>query len=117
MELLRLFFPQTSKVPRWVILFIDVVICTFSFIFATLLRFNFFIEDEVQLEFFRVIPLIVGVRVIFILYFRIYAGVIRHTSLQDAVRVFYTITFSSLVIGLINIIYIKLHQDLRPLIP
>lgn len=117
MEFLRSYFPQTSKIPRWVVLFIDILICAFSFVFATLLRFNFFIDEDVYLDIFYALPLIVAVRVVFMLYFRIYAGIIRHTSLQDTVRVFYTITFSTLVISAINVAYTRIHDDKQVLIP
>jgi FlaA1/EpsC-like NDP-sugar epimerase len=81
------------------------------------LRFNFFIDEEVDFGLLKALPLVLFVRVVFMLYFRIYAGIIRHTSLQDAVRVFYTVTLSTLLIGVINIIYTKINHDQVVLIP
>ncbi len=117
MSLLYSLFPKTGNAPRWLIFSIDIFICVFSFISATLLRFNFFIEDAFNPEYFYTLPLVLAIRILFILYFRIYAGIIRHTSVQDAIRVFYTITFSTIVISIINIIYTKINLDTKALIP
>lgn len=102
MDFLRSLFPRTSSTPRWVVLLIDIFICAFSFSFATLLRFNFHITEPIFLAIIYTLPFVVGIRILFMLYFRIYAGIIRHTSLQDAIRVLYTITFSSVLIAVIN---------------
>ena len=111
MVLLRSLFPQTSSTPRWVVLFIDIFICAFSFAFATLLRYNFHIDENKVLAVVYSMPIILATRIVFMFYFRIYAGIIRHTSLQDAIRVFYTITFSSIIIALINYGYSIINSD------
>jgi FlaA1/EpsC-like NDP-sugar epimerase len=117
MSFLHSFFPKNGNAPRWLIFGIDLLICLFSYIFATLLRFNFFIEETFNSRYFYALPLVLAIRILFILYFRIYAGIIRHTSVQDAIRVFYTITFSSIVISLINIIYTRTNAEAAALIP
>jgi FlaA1/EpsC-like NDP-sugar epimerase len=61
---------------------------------------------------------VLGARILFILYFRTYAGIIRHTSLQDAIKVFYAISASSFLILAISFgySYITAHeQTLLPL--
>lgn len=50
-------------------------------------------------------------------YFRIYAGIIRYTSLQDAVRLFYTLSFSSILLGFINIFYLRVSPSHISFIP
>lgn len=117
MKLLRNIFPETNSVPRWVIFFIDIFICTFSFVFATFLRFNFFIDEAFSLSLFSPLPLVIGIRALFILYFRVYAGIIRHTSVQDAIRVFQTVTFSTIFIVIINIAYTRINNEAYALIP
>lgn len=117
MKLLRNIFPETNSVPRWVIFFIDIFICTFSFVFATFLRFNFFIDETFSLSLFSPLPLVIGTRALFILYFRVYAGIIRHTSVQDAIRVFQTVTFSTIFIVIINIAYTRINNEAYALIP
>jgi FlaA1/EpsC-like NDP-sugar epimerase len=117
MSFLKKIFPATNSIPRWVIFFIDLSICAFSYIFATLLRFNFFVDEIMFLDYLRVLPLVLGIRMIFMLYFRIYSGIIRHTSIQDALRVFYTISLSTIVLVVFNISYIKIHPNGEVLIP
>lgn len=117
MELLKFLFPKSSTVPRWVIFLVDVGICIFSFVFATFLRFNFFLNDPYSLVYFYPIPLVLASRIVFMLYFRIYAGIIQYTSVQDAVRVFYTVSLSSILLVLINYGYLQLNETKTVLIP
>jgi FlaA1/EpsC-like NDP-sugar epimerase len=117
MSFIRRIFPATNSIPRWVIFFIDIAICTFSYIFATVLRFNFFLDTPLFLEYLKPLPLVLGVRLIFMLYFRVYAGIIRHSSIQDALAVFYTITVSTLVLAAINISFVKVNANGEILIP
>jgi FlaA1/EpsC-like NDP-sugar epimerase len=110
-------FPPSSTMPRWIIFFIDVAICAFSFLFATLLRFNFFFNDPFDITLFYPLPIVLAARVVFMIYFRIYAGIIRHTSLQDAIRVFYTVAFSTVLLGVANAIYTRFIVAGPTLIP
>lgn len=115
--LLKFLYPKASSIPRWVIFLIDVSICSFSFVFATFLRFNFFLNDTYQIEYFYGLPVVIAIRVAFMLYFRIYAGIIRHTSVQDALRVSYTVTFSTIVIIAVNYFYSRFMNQGIVLIP
>lgn len=110
-------FPPSSTMPRWVIFLIDVAICAFSFVFATLLRFNFFFNDPFYIKLFYPLPVVLITRIIFMIYFRIYAGIIRHTSLQDTVRLFYTVALSTLLLVMINTIYGHFNPNETSFIP
>jgi FlaA1/EpsC-like NDP-sugar epimerase len=103
--------------PRWVIFLIDVAVCAFSFVFATLLRFNFFFNDPFYLRLFYPLPVVLAVRIVFMIYFRIYAGIIRHTSLQDAIRVFYTVAISTVLLVVINMGYSRIFPEEPAFIP
>ena len=116
MEFWRSLFPSKSIIPRWVVLFIDTFICSFSFIFAIFLRYNFHVYEQVYLHILSFLPLILGLRILSMLYFRSYAGIIRYTSLQDAIRVLYTLTASSFLIGVIAV-YPRFQVDGQTLIP
>lgn len=102
-KLLSSLLPKSSNTPRWIIFSIDVFICAFAYIAAVTLRFNFFLDDPVDSTFFKPLLLVLTVRVLAMLYFRTYAGIVRHTSLQDATKVVYAITLSSVIIFLIDI--------------
>lgn len=117
MNFLKRIFPETNSIPRWVIFFIDVMICGFSYVFATFLRFNFFIDDKFSYDYLKPLPLVLSVRILLMIYFRVYAGIIRHTSIQDALRVFYTVSISTIVLAFVNIAYIKVNVNGSVLIP
>jgi len=117
MSFLKRIFPAANSIPRWVIFFIDLSICAFSFVAATLLRFNFFIDDKFSYEYLRPLPLVLGFRVLLMVYFRVYAGIIRHTSVQDALRVFYTVSISTILLVIANISYTKINGNGSVFIP
>lgn len=117
MNFLKRIFPETNSIPRWVIFFLDVMICGFSYVFATFLRFNFFIDDKFSYDYLKPLPLVLSVRILLMIYFRVYAGIIRHTSIQDALRVFYTVSISTIVLAFVNIAYIKINVNGSVLIP
>ncbi|MES2559919.1 MAG: nucleoside-diphosphate sugar epimerase/dehydratase [Bacteroidota bacterium] len=116
-QFFKTLFPSSSTAPRWVIFTVDVAICAISFVFATLLRFNFFYNDPFLIELFYPLPLVLAVRIGFMVYFRLYAGIIRYTSLQDAVRLFYTLSFSSILLGFINVFYVRVSPSHISFIP
>ncbi|MCU0423944.1 MAG: polysaccharide biosynthesis protein [Bacteroidia bacterium] len=117
MNLLKRLFPATNSIPRWVIFLIDLLLCAFSFIAATELRFNFFIDEPFLSEHLWPLPLVLGFRMLFMLYFRVYSGIIRHTGIQDALRVFYTVSMSTTMLALFNMVYLKVNPYGNLLIP
>lgn len=93
--------------PRWIIFLIDVAICTVAFIAAYLVRFEFAppkIEIALALAF---IPWLLGIRMLSFYLGKTFAGIIRYTSSQDTVRIFYVITAGSIVFALLN--QVKFH--------
>ncbi|MDQ3192673.1 MAG: polysaccharide biosynthesis protein [Bacteroidota bacterium] len=101
-------FPSNNT-PRWVIFFIDTLICVFSIILAYLLRFNFSIPGNLKyletldlLQFNLVI--IISIRIISFFAARTYAGIIRYTSTKDAQRIFIVISIGSIFFALSNLI-------------
>ncbi|HRZ78312.1 MAG TPA: polysaccharide biosynthesis protein, partial [Bacteroidales bacterium] len=76
-----------QNTPRWLILMIDTLVVAASVILAYLVRFNFAIPAHELVTFPYVLGYITGVRVISFLLGRTYAGIIRYTSTQDAVRI------------------------------
>ena len=76
---------------RWLVLAIDIIIAIFSFLVATALRLNFRYE-ELHLEVFIYhFVFLLSIRFITFLYFKTYSGIIRHTSIEDAVLILKTI--------------------------
>src|SRR5580698_11074704 len=78
--------------PRWVIFFIDLFLTGTALVLAYLLRFNFKTELIDGSEFSRGVSYGLIVYGICFLAFRSYAGIIRHTNTQDAIRIWLTAT-------------------------
>jgi len=93
-----------SYLPRWIIFSIDIAII----IFANLLTYIMLVNLISVLSFYDVLnvyerySLILIVNTLFFIVYRTYAGIIRHSSFIDAIKLFLS-TFSSLmVLVLIN---------------
>lgn len=92
-----------AHTPRWMIFAADVLICTFAYAFAYLLRFEFnppASEVTIGLTFF---PIFIGVRALSFLFGRTYAGIIRYTSSQDTLRIFSVLTIGTVVMAAANL--------------
>ena len=88
---------------RWLVLAIDVIIAIFSFLAATALRLNFRYE-ELHLEVFIYhFVFLLSIRFITFLYFKTYSGIIRHTSIEDAVLILKTIFTGTMVAAIISL--------------
>ena len=88
---------------RWLVLAIDVIITIFSFLVATSLRLNFRYE-ELHLDVFVYhFVFLLTIRFITFLYFKTYSGIIRHTSIEDAVLILKTIFTGTLVAAIISL--------------
>lgn len=85
----RLFdFYSNRFLPQWLVLVFDVVVIFFSFYVAFAIRLNFELK---QLDLARETPQALLVTLIYgisIIWYRSYSGIIRHTGLNDAYRVF-----------------------------
>lgn len=88
---------------RWLILAIDVVITIFSFLVATALRLNFRYEELHLDVFIYHFVFLLSIRVITFLYFKTYSGIIRHTSIEDAVLILKTIFSGTMVAAVISL--------------
>lgn len=90
--------------PRWLIFLIDTLLVCGAVVLAYLVRFNFHIPDNEIDSFPIVLTFIVGIRVISFIIARTYAGIIRYTSTQDAVRIAAVGFSGSILFVLINLI-------------
>jgi FlaA1/EpsC-like NDP-sugar epimerase len=88
---------------RWLVLAIDVIIAIFSFLVATALRLNFRYEDLHLDVFIYHFVFLLGIRFITFLYFKTYSGIIRHTSIEDAVLILKTIFTGTMVAAIISL--------------
>jgi len=92
------------NLPRWSILFIDILICIFSLTLAFFLRFNFKSIPQNELDNFPIAyTVVILVRLLAFILSKTYKGVVRYTGAKDATRIFVVVILSSLVLYGINI--------------
>lgn len=102
----RLFLKKGKSIPRWVIFIFDLLICTFSLALSYILRFEFdFKNIEKEGNLMTALLILLFFRVIAFYITQTYAGIIRYTSSQDAVRIALAVGSSSLVVLMLNLAY------------
>ncbi len=87
---------------RWLVLVFDSLIVIFSFSIATFLRMNFQLTEIDFSVFASQLVFVLGLRLLAFLYFQSYAGIIRHTSIEDAILILkavFTGTFGAVLIS------------------
>lgn len=90
---------------RWLVLAIDMGIVAFSFSAATMLRMNFRFS-EIDLDLFRFhFLLLIVVRASSFFYFQSYSGIIRHTSIEDALLILKAVFSGTFMAGAISLTF------------
>ncbi len=90
---------------RWLVLAIDMGIVAFSFSAATMLRMNFHFS-EIDLDLFRFhFLLLIVVRASSFFYFQSYSGIIRHTSIEDALLILKAVFSGTFIAGAISLTF------------
>jgi FlaA1/EpsC-like NDP-sugar epimerase len=98
---------RNHSLPRWLVLLLDVSVVFFSFFIAYILRFNFeFTLFDISLA-YRQAFIVTAVYLLFMLVFKSYAGMIRHTTIKDTYKIIVT-NFSSL--GILFLITLMSRQ-------
>ena len=88
---------REHSLPRWLVLIIDLCAVFFSFLIAYVLRYNFeyYILDTTLV--FRQVWIVIIVYLVFMLVFKSYSGMIRHTTIRDTYKII-LITVASLAV-------------------
>lgn len=90
---------------RWLVLAIDMGIVAFSFSAATMLRMNFH-YNEIDFDLFRFhFLLLIVVRATSFFYFQSYSGIIRHTSIEDALLILKAVFSGTFISGAISLTF------------
>jgi FlaA1/EpsC-like NDP-sugar epimerase len=96
-----------SIIPRWVIFLLDISISAICFLFAYLIKsdFNFNVFNDLQV----VINLLflVAFNLSLFTLFKVYAGIIRFTGLQDTFRIFSVVLFANTGYFLLDLFFQK----------
>ncbi len=117
MKYIRLLFAVSSNVPRWVIFIFDLVICTISFVLAVVLRFSFQFNNTNYMTIIMVLPIVLLIKSVFMMHFRLYSGIIRHTSAQDGLNVLYSSLLSTVGMIIISLFYKSFFTTENHIIP
>jgi len=91
--------------PRWAIFVLDLLCCVFAVTLAFLLRFNFDFEDAPAFPFTKIISIVILVNTILLLAFKVYAGIVRYTTFEDAGRLLIINSIAAVIFVLIENIY------------
>jgi len=93
-------FENIGYLPRWLIILFDITLCAIALLITSYIITNVLNKPNSFFEFGETEVLILGVNTLFFLFFRTYAGLIRHSSFIDAIKFFLASagTFISLLI-------------------
>ncbi len=97
-------FKNINIIPRWIIFVIDLAICCFALIFSYLIRVNLSFDSIIMKELSGNLLILVLINSIVFINFRTYAGIIRYTGVQDAVRICYAIIVTTCVLFFISLV-------------
>lgn len=95
-------FFSIGYLPRWIILCIDIAILIFANILTHAILVSLTLGFYTALTLAQQYGLIFLINFIFLLFFKIYAGVVRHSTIVDAVKIFFATFASYLVLITIN---------------
>ena len=113
-------------IPKWylpkkLILLFDIILCFISLLLAYLIRFDFidFYDLFWIKEYDTVIigvPVLIFIRYLSFILGKTHRGIVRYFSNDDALRIFYTVTIGTILIGSFSILKYKLI-DGRVILP
>lgn len=97
-------FNKINIIPRWIIFLIDIGICCFALIFSYLVRVNLSVASINFHDLSGNLLILVLINSIVFINFRTYAGIIRYTGVQDALRICYAIAMTTSVLFFISLV-------------
>jgi FlaA1/EpsC-like NDP-sugar epimerase len=98
------FIKNLRILPRWVVVFLDLLIISFSCFVGYLLRFNFSLPQLEHRGVLLGMSLYVTAGALAMLVTGSYKGIIRYTGLQDGARIIFMVLLCSLIASAINLV-------------
>lgn len=95
---------KNHSLPRWLVLLLDLSTVFFSFLIAYMLRYNFEVYSFEISMVFRQAFFVLVVYALFILIFKSYTGMIRHTTIRDAYKIILTNFISLIVLFILTLL-------------
>ncbi len=97
----------TDNTPRWVVLCIDIILAVFSVGISYLLIDAINSKDLNISDYLYPLLIVLGFRALAFFITKSYTGIIRHTSTQDAVKIFLAVSLSTL--SLLTVIFASVY--------
>lgn len=93
-------------IPRWLVLFFDIIICIISYYIAFLVASQLFAhsQEAQMLNIFQKFSIIITTQIIFFWLFHTYSGVLRYSGFVDATKLLSAVLCTVAIISLINFI-------------
>lgn len=102
-----------NKTPIWIILLIDSLLIISSILLSYYIRFEFIfrqIKIEITEKYLAQTITFIFIKSIFFIFFKVHKSIVRHTSIHDVKKIFYSI-FSATITGIIlNAIFFILSK-------
>ncbi|PCJ66434.1 MAG: hypothetical protein COA58_06560 [Bacteroidetes bacterium] len=87
-----------NNTPRWVVLTLDLLLASFSFGLSCLITDAYNFVDITLTGYLYPLFLVLTLRLLSFLGTKSYTGIIRYTSTQDAVRIFFAVSISTMAL-------------------
>ncbi|MFM7358350.1 MAG: polysaccharide biosynthesis protein [Sediminibacterium sp.] len=95
---------KINILPRWIIFLLDIFICSFSLVLATLIRNNLNLQVIVWRDLQGEMLVLTLINAIVFINFRTFSGIIRYTGIQDALKIFLALSMSTAVLFFISMV-------------
>lgn len=105
--------------PRWIVLFIDVLILIFSLALSFVIVEALNVKPYSSISVFQKFLMVISVNVLFMYMFKTYSGIIRHSTFMDLFKLFTASVCTTIVVIVINYSYFTItgkHLILIPLL-
>ena len=103
---------KINIVPRWIIFVIDLGVTTTALLLAFIVKQNLTLVGVNWESLFTTVAIMLIVNAFVFTTIKTYAGIVRYTGMQDALRIAVSVFASSVVLYLISIISSPIQNDL-----
>jgi len=103
---------KINIVPRWIIFVIDLGVTTTALLLAFIVKQNLTLVGVNLESLFTTVAIMLIVNAFVFTTIKTYAGIVRYTGMQDALRIAVSVLASSVVLYLISIISSPIQNDL-----
>ena len=100
-----IYLRKVPILPKWTILFIDIILCAISFTLSCLICSEINADLKIFNHFFYKLAICIAATTCFILIFHTHKGIFRFSTYRDIFYIFIMLLLTNIVLGVFNIIY------------